>query len=267
LSEAAAAPSKPSLRALLLRRVMVPLVLTWAVGTAIALAVANHFAGQAFDRSLLDDAYALAAQVRFGPQGLAVSLTQREMSTLLFDQSESVYLAVYDAQGRLAAGNPDLPQAPLGEQVNYQLSDIVYRGRELRAVSLRRGQPTEFVVVMAQTTGSRSRLLRRLLGYSAVPQVLLLVFLAWQLRRVIQRDLEPLAQLQQAVNQRDASDLRPVPRAAGDRPELDALPAGSQHCGPARVRGQRCARTANAAGGYPGPGRLRAGADRPGGLA
>jgi two-component system sensor histidine kinase TctE len=213
LSEAAAAPSKPSLRALLLRRVMVPLVLTWAVGTAIALAVANHFAGQAFDRSLLDDAYALAAQVRFGPQGLAVSLTQREMSTLLFDQSESVYLAVYDAQGRLAAGNPDLPQAPLGEQVNYQLSDIVYRGRELRAVSLRRGQPTEFVVVMAQTTGSRSRLLRRLLGYSAVPQVLLLVFLAWQLRRVIQRDLEPLAQLQQAVNQRDASDLRPVPRA------------------------------------------------------
>lgn len=213
MNEGATALAKPSLRALLLRRVMVPLVLTWAVGSAIALAVANHFAGQAFDRSLLDDAYALAAQVRFGPQGLAVSLTPHELSTLLFDQSESIYLAVYDGSGKLTAGNPDLPLPQLGRKASYQLSNIVYRGRELRAVSLRRGDPTEFTVVMAQTTDSRSRLLRRMLGYSAVPQVLLLVFLAWQLRRVIQSDLEPLAQLQQAVNQRDASDLRPVPRA------------------------------------------------------
>ncbi|MDQ6881563.1 MAG: HAMP domain-containing histidine kinase, partial [Pseudomonadota bacterium] len=92
-------------------------------------------------------------------------------------------------------------------------SNMELNGRELRAVSLRRSQPADFTVVMAQTTASRSQLLRRMLAYSAVPQVLLLLFLAWQLRRVIQRDLEPLAQLQQAVDQRDASDLTPVPQA------------------------------------------------------
>jgi two-component system sensor histidine kinase TctE len=93
----------------------------------------------------------------------------------------------------------------------HQFSSLRFRGGELRAVSLRRLQPAEFIVVMAQTTASRTQLLRRTLLYSAVPQLLLLIFLAWQLRRVIQRDLEPLAQLQQAVDQRDASDLTPVP--------------------------------------------------------
>jgi two-component system sensor histidine kinase TctE len=96
---------------------------------------------------------------------------------------------------------------------SHQFNTVSLSGRELRTVALHRSQPAVFTVVIAQTTASRSRLLRRMLAYSAVPQVLLLVFLTWQLRRVIQRDLEPLAQLQQAVDQRDASDLTPVPEA------------------------------------------------------
>ena len=52
-----------------------------------------------------------------------------------------------------------------------------------------------------------------MLAYSAIPQVLLLAFLAGWLGRVIRRDLEPLAQLQAAVDLRDASDLAPVPTA------------------------------------------------------
>ena len=53
--------AKPSLHSRLARRVVLPLVLLWALGTAIALGVANHFAGIAFDRALLDDAHAVAA--------------------------------------------------------------------------------------------------------------------------------------------------------------------------------------------------------------
>jgi two-component system sensor histidine kinase TctE len=50
-----------------------------------------------------------------------------------------------------------------------------------------------------------------MLVYSAIPQAVLLVFLAWWLRRSIGRDLGPLAALQQALGRRDASDLRPMP--------------------------------------------------------
>ena len=195
-----------------MRRVLLPLVLTWAVGSAVAMAVANYFAGEAFDRALLDDAYALAANVRTSPEGVALALSAGEMDALMFDRSESNYFAVYAPGGRLVTGQPGLDPRSLPAGA-HQFSTLELNGRELRAVSLRRSQPADFTVVMAQTTASRSQLLRRMLAYSAVPQVLLLLFLAWQLRRVIQRDLEPLAHLQHAVDQRDASDLTPVPPA------------------------------------------------------
>ena len=213
MSADSAALSKPTLQSRLVRRVMLPLVLTWAVGTAIVLAVANNFAGQAFDRALLDDAYALAASMRASPKGVALALTPAEVAALMFDRTESNYFAVFTPEGKLIGAHGGLELPFLSAGTSHQFSTVSLFGRELRTVALHRIQPAEFTVVMAQTTASRSRLLRRMLTYSAVPQVLLLGFLAWQLRRVIQRDLEPLAQLQHAVDQRDASDLTPVPES------------------------------------------------------
>ena len=203
--------AKPSLRSRLARRVVLPRVLTWALGTAIALSVANYFAGQAFDRALLDDAYSIAANVRMGASGLALNLSPPEVGALLFDQSESVYFAVLLPGGALLAGHAGLRAPPPPDAAPYGFADIRFQGRELRAASLRRSEPAEFTVVMAQTSASRSRLLQHMLTYSAVPQGLLLLFLAGWLLRVIQRDLQPLAELQRAVDQRDAQDLTPVP--------------------------------------------------------
>jgi two-component system sensor histidine kinase TctE len=204
---------KPSLRSRIARHVVLPLILMWGLGTAVALSVANYFAGQAFDRALLDDAYAVAANVRIGATGPALNLSPREMGALLFDQSESVYFAVLLPDGALLAGHAGLRPPPLPDNAPYAFADIPFQGRELRSVSLRRGEPTEFIVVMAQTSASRTRLLHRMLGYAVVPQALLLVLLAWWLLRVIQRDLQPLAELQSAVDRRDARDLTPVPQS------------------------------------------------------
>ena len=209
--EAASVGAKPSLRSRLVRHVVLPLVLTWALGTAVALSVANYFAGQAFDRSLLDDAYAVAANVRVEASKAVLNLSPPEMSALLFDQSESVYFAVLLPSGELVAGHAGLRPTALPEEAPYGFADIRFQGRELRAVSLRRFEPTAFTVVVAQTSVSRSSLLHRMLTYAVVPQALLLVFLVWWLRRVIQRDLRPLAELQRAVDRRDARDLTPVP--------------------------------------------------------
>ncbi len=204
---------KPSLRSRVALHVVLPLVVMWALGTAVALSVANYFAGQAFDRSLLDDAYAVAANVRISDGGPVLSLSPREMGSLLFDQSESVYFAVFKPDGALVAGHAGLRPLPLQGEALFGFTDITFRGRDLRAVSLQRGEPTQFTVVMVQTSTSRSRLLHRLLMYSVVPQVLLLLLLAWWLLRVIQHDLQPLAELQRAVDKRDARDLTPVPSA------------------------------------------------------
>ena len=209
--EAKSVGVKPSLRLRVIRHVVVPLVVLWALGTAAALGVANHFAGRAFDRSLLDDAYAVAANVRMSAQGPIVNLSPTEMTALLFDQSESMYFAVLLPNGVLLSGHPGLRPQPLAEETTFVFADIGFQNRELRSVSLRRYEPTEFTVVVAQTTGSRSQLLHRMLTYAVIPQVVLLALLVWWLRRVIQADLLPLAQLQRALGQRSVRDLSPMP--------------------------------------------------------
>jgi two-component system sensor histidine kinase TctE len=92
-----------------------------------------------------------------------------------------------------------------------------YQGRVLRTVTIHRQQPDDFYVVMAQTTGSRDRLLQRLFTFSIVPQLLLLALLAAWLQRAIEDDLTPLAALEDAVGQRDVRDLTPVPVSATTR--------------------------------------------------
>ena len=207
----------PSLRTRVLRHVMLPLALTWLLGTLVALAVAHLFTQQAFDRSLLDDAFLLATHVDADGGRVELALSPRELRTVLFDQNETIFFAVRRPDGSLLAGSEDLRAEPPEPGSLYQFSDRPYRGRTLRFVVLRRDQPVPFLVVMAQTTQARSALLERLLAYSILPQIVLLVLLALWLRRSVGGDLTPLAALQQAVDRRHASDLSPVPEVAGTR--------------------------------------------------
>ncbi len=211
------APVRPSLRARLLRDVMLPLALVWGAGTALVIGVASFFAQQAYDRSLLDDAYLMASNVRLGAQGLELALSPRELGSALFDyQQETIYHALSAPDGRLVAGQRVDAPPPVGD-TPYRFSYVRHDGRNLRAVTLRRDTPAPFVVTVALTTQSRRALLQRLLAYTVVPQVALLALLAWWLRRAMARDLQPLAELQHALARRDASDLRPVPADASTR--------------------------------------------------
>ena len=209
-SAAATPPTPPSLRSRVLRHVLWPLALTWVAGTVIVAFTANRFAGQAFDRSLLDDAYLVAANVTHDEDGLELALTPREVGSVLFDQSETMRFAVLRADGSLLAGDRVLRALPVPTPQTYVFSETMLGGQPYRVVTVRRTQPFAFDVVLAQTTHSREALLNRLLLFAVVPQVLLLLLLAWWLRRAIGTELRPLALLQQAVDQRDASDLRPV---------------------------------------------------------
>ena len=210
--------TKPSLRNRLLRHVLIPLAVTWLVGATLVVGIASYFAQQAFDRALLDDAYLVASHVRRANDasggGLDLSLSAQEMSTVLFDQSETLYFAVLRPDGSLLAGHPGLRPEGLQENLKPVFGPLDYQGRTLRSVTVHRQQPADFYVVMAQTTASRDSLLQRLLTFSIIPQVLLLGLLAAWLYRAIEEDLVPLAELETAVGQRDARDLTPVPVTA-----------------------------------------------------
>jgi two-component system sensor histidine kinase TctE len=201
-----------TLRAKLLRHVIVPLALTWLIGALLALAVARYFTQQAFDRALLDDAYAVASHVRHAEDGgITLGLSSVEMGNLLFDQNENLYFAVYQDDGRLLAGHAGLA-LPEGARsaVTPFFTETPFQNRSLRAVVLGRSKPAKYTVVVAQTTRVQDRLFQRLLFISLVPQLLLVIWLAWWLRRAIQKDVQPLMDLERAVAQRDVRDLTPL---------------------------------------------------------
>ena len=202
----------PSLSSRLLRHLMLPLALTWAVGAGVAILVGDSFTEQAFDGALLDDAFVIGSHVRSDAQGMSLDLTRDELDAVLFDQSETMYFAVLREDGSLLAGQAGLEPATVpASSANHAFSTIDREGNSLRAVRLRHREAPVFSVIIAQTTRNRSQLLRRLLVYSIVPQLLLLLLLAWRLRRVIRDDLAPLTALQHTLDRRDASDLSPLP--------------------------------------------------------
>ncbi|MDT9002022.1 sensor histidine kinase [Paucibacter sp. APW11] len=209
----ATAARRPSLRSRLLRHVMGPLLLTWALGSGVALGISSYFTQRAFDRSMLDDALLLAAHLK-GQQGqLQLQISDSDLRTVLYDQSEQVFFTVLDARQQLVAGHTGLrlPARYDASDGEVQFVDLRFEGRDLRAVVLARQQPAPVHIIVALTTSSRKALLNQLVLFSVIPQALLLLALALWLRRVIRDDLQPLKRLRQQLGQRDAADLAPLP--------------------------------------------------------
>ena len=205
---------KPSLGTRLFRHVLLPLVIIWALGAAVTLGISNYFVGQAFDRALLDDAYSAANQVTRDGERPIIRLSVAEMDTLLFDQTERVYFSLMAADGTFVAGHRGLPVPPHATRHAPEaapvFSDLFFEGQPLRGVTLHKTQPVPFILVMAQTTTSRGKLLERLVVYSLLPQGLLLIGLGWWFRRAIRSDLAAFSALQSDLEKREVRDLSPM---------------------------------------------------------
>ena len=171
----AARRASPSLRARVLRHVMLPLALTWLAGTVVTFMVASYFTQQAFDRALLDDAYSIASNVRLNPDGeVALQLTPRELTAALFDRAEKVYFSVVRPDDRPLAGTP-MPAVPPAPGEAFHFSEFSFDGHDVRAVTLRhqvQDRPGDYRVVVAHTTVTRGVLAGRVLVFATLPQVL-----------------------------------------------------------------------------------------------
>jgi two-component system sensor histidine kinase TctE len=206
---------KTSLKFRLMRHVLLPLGLVWLVGTILSAGIANYFVQQAFDRSLLDDAYMVAGHVKLKTAqvtALDFNISPSELQSLLFDQSESVAFALFREDGSLLAGHPGLTTSSVAQNSGgtIEFENIVFQGNKMRAVALRQELPAKFTAVVAQTALSRTQLLKNLLAYTVIPELLLLLAIGAWLRWIIGKDLQPLTQLMQVVQTRKGSDFSPL---------------------------------------------------------
>ncbi|HET9643772.1 MAG TPA: sensor histidine kinase N-terminal domain-containing protein [Burkholderiaceae bacterium] len=199
-----------SLRTRLQQIVLLPLAITVILGTSVTTLVSYISTSEAFDRALLDDAMAIASQVHESNGELRLALSEAELSAALFDRSEEVYFAVFDAGGDLVAGDARLRPLKVKGRMPWLFRRQVLDDQPLRMVMLRRDGPPSFTVAVALTTRERTVWLRRLVVYALLPQVMLLAILGWWIGRSIRDELAPLGRLQRDLEQRDTRDLTPV---------------------------------------------------------
>jgi two-component system sensor histidine kinase TctE len=197
-----------------MKGLFIPLSISWLVGAIIVIFISSYFTELAYDRALLDDANSVASHVILnttkGNTQLEVNLSSNEMSTLLFDQSELVVFQVLNDDGSLIAGHPNI-NANLTKSFDKPLfSDINLQGRNFRSVSIHKEQPANFYIVMAQTSDFRESLIRKLVLYSIIPQIIILLALALSLKKVINNELSPLINLEKELESREALNFNPI---------------------------------------------------------
>ncbi len=206
------AARSPSLRSRMIWRVLVPLAVTWSIGSAVAFYLSWELAGRAFDRAMLDDAYAIAANVVERDGALILNLSEHEVDNVLFDRDEKEYFAIYGSDGKLIAGTAllQLPLPTFGDTRPTAFWDGSLGGAALRIARVNTEGTRPFSVIIGQTTRSRATLLSGLLLRSIAPQLALLLLLGLYLGRQISRELEPLRHLHLELDRRHSSDLDPI---------------------------------------------------------
>jgi two-component system sensor histidine kinase TctE len=204
-----------SIRLRLLQWLIVPVLLLNLAGVALNYAIAWIPAQIAFDQSLADAASMLAARVSEHGGRLVLDLPQAAEYALRDDDLDRVYFALRDSQGRLLAGDAELPLRPA--RAAAPATDGVINSEAVRMVAqpVLAGQEQGMVVVaktLRKRGQARAAILRGMLPLAAL-FTLASVGLVWF---SVTNGLSPLNQVRADIETRGADDLAPI--ATGEVP-------------------------------------------------
>lgn len=213
-------PRAKSLRRQLLLILLTPLVLIFAIGSLISYHASAQTANEAFDRTLLGAARAIAERIILEDGMPRLDLPAAAFEMLQTDLQDRIFYRVMAPDGSLVSGYEDLPQPPADLSTDTpQFSDSSYRGEPIRLVATVRqlynpSAAPYLIVQVAETTASRRDLQWRSLRDTLVKELVLIAGAALAISFGVSWTLRPLRQLQQAMQERTDHDLTPVPDAS-----------------------------------------------------
>lgn len=205
-----------SLRAQLLKWLVIPLVALNLVAAGIAYWLAWIPAQTAFDQSLVDTAWALVPHMQESGPSVELSLSQQAEQVLRVDHFDAVYFVVRDARGKTIAGDLDFPVLAQPDKLNtYVAYPSRMRGTNVRAITLRtlvNGEP--ILIGVAETRVKREQLKLRILWSLLSIELLLLLLVVAVIRGVLAKGFQPLQDLRDDLARRRPDDLSPLPMDA-----------------------------------------------------
>ena len=212
-----------SLRAGLLRWVLLPLAAVVAGAAAISYVNARGTAMAVQDRLLLGSARMVAEQLRYEDGAFQLHIPPAALELFQSSQTDRIHYRVTAGSGQLLAGDEDLatpagdlqPEAPL-------FFDTLVRDQTARAVAYLQpvvGAPDGLPVMVeiSQTMRGHDDLARGLWVQSLIGQLVMLALAAGLIALGLHQGLLPLMRLRDQVLARQAGTLQPL--------QTDAVPA------------------------------------------
>ena len=204
---------------------LIPSLLLLIVGAAaLTYHVALRVATSAYDRSLLDPALDIAANIEVDSSGPRLAMQTQAQQALLYDHEDSVVFQVRDARGTVVIGDADIAPPPALAPGERAFFDSRFRAEPVRVAAVRSG--SGMYVQVAETLHKRNRLVWEILAAGILPALVIAagtLALAWT---GVARGLAPLAWIRQQILGRSPHDLRPLDEQATPveiAPAIEAL--------------------------------------------
>ncbi|HVW68095.1 MAG TPA: sensor histidine kinase N-terminal domain-containing protein [Steroidobacteraceae bacterium] len=204
-----------SLRAGLLLRLGIVLVLLLALDGVASYFTALHFANLVYDRWLIDSTRSLAQAVRAEHGQIEFDLPRVALEIFQFDEVDKTYFKVSSVGRGFIGGDPALADVTPPEIGGLRLAFTTLHGKRVRLVSTKIApSPSDPVTVsVAETLIKRSTLTREILIGMAAPQIALLAIALLLARIGVYHGLKPLTDLAAQIEARDQNNLSPVPQS------------------------------------------------------
>jgi len=204
---------------------LIPSLLLLVIGAAaVTYYVALRVATFAYDRSLLDPALDMAANVRMDAEGPRLAMLQQAQEALLFDHEDTLVFQIRAPGGAVVAGDEDLNLPPNLAPGERSFFDSRYHGEPVRVAAVR--SDSGLYVQVAETLHKRNRLIWEILAAGLLPALLIALAtlaLAWT---GVARGIAPLAWIRTQLLGRTPHDLRPLDEHATPveiAPAIEAL--------------------------------------------
>ncbi len=197
-----------SIRRRLLLFLIPSLLLLVVSASALTYFVALHVATSAYDRSLLDPALDMAANVRMDADGPRLALLKQAQEALLYDHEDTLVFQIRAPGGAVVAGDEDLNLPPNLQPGERSFFDSRYRGAPVRVAAVR--SDNGLYVQVAETLHKRNRLIWEILAAGLLPALLIATAtfaVAWT---GVARGLAPLASVRTQLLGRSPHDLHPL---------------------------------------------------------
>lgn len=198
----------------LLRRLLLPMATILLVSGMLSYQLAFRFANRSYDKSLLEDARALARIVKDAGSGERFALPATALEMLEPGEGDRIYFQLRSLDRGILAGDPDLP---LPKDADF--SEPFFFDGSIRTTGLRivvfplpdwSGGDTRFLMV-GETRLRRESLAGDIVAAVVAPQLALIFFSVVVIIGGIASGLKPLETLAVSLGARRRDELTPLP--------------------------------------------------------